>query len=157
DLDQHVVTSSRDEIGETIAAFGRMVAYLREMAATADRVAVGDLGVEVEPKSERDVLGTAIKAMVANLRDLGDRHTHAAGSVSTSSRAMASTSEEAGRAVGEIANAVADVARGAERQVRMVEQARGSADEAGAVAAHAGTLAGDGLAAVEQADRSMHE
>ena len=32
-----------------------------------------------------------------------------------------STSEEAGRAVGEIASAVADVAQGAERQVRMVE------------------------------------
>ena len=34
---------------------------------------------------------------------------------------MASTSEEAGRAVGEIASAVGEVAQGAERQVRMVE------------------------------------
>ena len=36
---------------------------------------------------------------------------------------MASTSKEAGKAVGEIAHAVGDVAQGAERQVRMVEEA----------------------------------
>ena len=48
---------------------------------------------------------------------------------------MASTSEEAGRAVGEIASAVSDVAQGAERQVRMVESTRDAVQEAARAAA----------------------
>ena len=48
---------------------------------------------------------------------------------------MASTSDEAGRAVGEIAAAVTDVAHGAERQVRMVESTRGAVQEASRAAA----------------------
>jgi methyl-accepting chemotaxis protein len=55
----------------------------------------------------------------------------AASSLSSASQQMASTSEEAGRAVGEIAHAVSDVAQGAERQVRMVESAKTSAEEVG--------------------------
>jgi methyl-accepting chemotaxis protein len=40
-----------------------------------------------------------------------------------------SASEEAGKAVGEIAAAVSDVAQGAERQVRVVQSAREATDE----------------------------
>ena len=43
---------------------------------------------------------------------------------------MATTSEEAGRAVVEIATAVGEVAQGAERQVRAVEQPRRATEEA---------------------------
>jgi methyl-accepting chemotaxis protein len=55
---------------------------------------------------------------------LGDVSESAA-QVSRASDEMANTSEETGRAVGEIANAVGDVAGGAERQMRMVDDARG--------------------------------
>ena len=51
-----------------------------------------------------------------------ERH---AGSVATASQQMASTSDEAGRAVGEIASAAGDVAQGAERQARMVASTSG--------------------------------
>ena len=41
-----------------------MVVYLKEMAGAADRVAAGDLSVSVQPRSERDALGTALSGMV---------------------------------------------------------------------------------------------
>ncbi|HSP73585.1 MAG TPA: HAMP domain-containing protein, partial [Gaiellaceae bacterium] len=59
DLDQDVSVSSRDELGKMSAAFGRMVEYLRGIAGSAEQIAAGDLTVEVEPKSERDLLGHA--------------------------------------------------------------------------------------------------
>jgi methyl-accepting chemotaxis protein len=78
-----------------------------------------------------------------------------AGSVSTASAEVASSSEEAGRAVTEIASAVTEVAQGAESQVRMVDNARGSADE-GARAAHdASEVAREGAHAAEQATVAM--
>jgi methyl-accepting chemotaxis protein len=78
-----------------------------------------------------------------------------ASAVSSSSQQMASSSEEAGRAVGEIANAVSDVAQGAERQVRMVDGARASAEATSQAAEEARRLADEGAAASEQASAAM--
>ncbi len=75
--------------------------------------------------------------------------------VSAASQQMASTSEEAGRAVGEIATAVTDVAAGAERQVKMVEEARNSAEETAARANDSRTAAEQGVAAARQASQAM--
>jgi methyl-accepting chemotaxis protein len=68
---------------------------------------------------------------------------------------MASTSEEAGRAVGEIAQAVTDVASGAERQVRLVEETRVSAQETATQANQARDAAQEGGLAAEQASQAM--
>jgi methyl-accepting chemotaxis protein len=92
-----------------------------------------------------------------------------AGSVGSSSKEMASTSEETGRATGEIAHAVGDVAAGAERQVRMIEDARSAAEEVAravaesaenasetaAVAVQARQFAQAGVTAAEQANKVM--
>jgi methyl-accepting chemotaxis protein len=136
DVQQDVNITSRDELGETGAAFGRMIEYLKETAAVADRVAAGDLTVEVNPRSERDLLGNAFQKLVADLGDVLGRVSRQAGTVASTSQEMASTSEETGRAVDEIAQAVANVAQGAEQQVRQIADVHNVADET-AAAAHA--------------------
>ena len=70
DLEQQFSAGSRDEIGALAGAMQGMLAYLNEMAGHADRIAAGDLTVDVRPRSERDVLGTAFAAMASNLRGL---------------------------------------------------------------------------------------
>src|SRR5690242_15591058 len=97
------------------SAYAAMRAYLKTMAASAERLAGCDLSVQAESKWPHDTLGTAFVAMVANLRELVGSVAASAGTLSSSSEQMASTSEEAGRAVGEIATSVTDVAQGAER------------------------------------------
>jgi len=155
DLDQRVEVSGRDELTTLAHAFERMVDGERRVADAADRIAEGDLTVEVQPRSERDVLGRACARMTQNLRDLVGRVTATAGSVSASSRQMAGISEEAGRAVGEIANAVGDVAAGAERQVRMVEDTRANAEETDRAARSAREMADTGAHAAERASAAM--
>ena len=54
---------------EVRSAYERMAGYLGKMAGAADRIADGDLAVEVAPQSERDVLGRAFVRMVGSLRD----------------------------------------------------------------------------------------
>jgi methyl-accepting chemotaxis protein len=75
--------------------------------------------------------------------------------VSAASQQMASTSEEAGRAVGEIADAVSGVASGAERQVRMVEEARTSAEDTALRANESREVAEQGVTAARQASQAM--
>jgi methyl-accepting chemotaxis protein len=155
DVEQVIDVRSKDELGQTAAAFERMVIYLKEMAVAAERMADGDLTVDVQPKSERDALGHAFARMATNLRTMIGEVSQAATSMSTSSHQMSSTSEETGRAVSEIASAVGDVAHGAERQVRMVEQARSSTEATGLVADEARVAAEGGVAAAEEANAAM--
>jgi methyl-accepting chemotaxis protein len=155
DVDQHVEVASRDELGTLADAFGRMVGYLRDCAGVAERIADGDLTVEVEPRSERDALGQALATMAENLRRIVTRVGSAATTMSASSQQVASVSDEAGRAVGEIAHAVSDVASGAERQARMADEARRSTEATGEAVSRALDLSAEGVAAAQQADEAM--
>jgi methyl-accepting chemotaxis protein len=74
EFDQELNVGGNDELSDMVVEFHSMVDYLGEMADTAARIADGDLTSAVEPKSERDQLGTAFQRMNSNLRvALGDR------------------------------------------------------------------------------------
>ncbi|MGH2861596.1 MAG: methyl-accepting chemotaxis protein [Solirubrobacteraceae bacterium] len=74
EFDQELSVGGNDELSDMVIEFHSMVDYLGEMAGTAARIADGDLTSTVEPKSERDQLGTAFQRMNSNLRvALGDR------------------------------------------------------------------------------------
>jgi methyl-accepting chemotaxis protein len=155
DVDQEVSLHSSDELGETASAFRRMIAYLREMAAAAGRIAEGDLTGDVEPASDHDALGGAFATMTQNLRQLVGQMAEAADALAASSQQVASTSEEAGRAVSEVASAINDIADGAGRQVHMVDRARISAEQTGEAAVQTESIAKEGVAAAEQATAAM--
>jgi methyl-accepting chemotaxis protein len=74
EFDQDLEVGGNDELSDMVDEFHAMVSYLGEMAETASRIADGDLTSEIEPKSERDQLGTAFQRMNSNLRvALGDQ------------------------------------------------------------------------------------
>jgi methyl-accepting chemotaxis protein len=112
---------------------------------------------------------SSYNASAGNLRELVANLAAAAGTVGSASQQMATTSDEAGRATGEIAQAITTVAEGAEQQVAMVDAARRSSDEVTSavtetaenagrtaeVAAEARRTAKDGVTAAEQADEAM--
>ena len=157
DLDQNVAVHSRDEVGQMAEAFGRMIAYLRERASAAERIAGGDLKVDVQPVSDKDVLGVAFGRMVANLRDMISGLAETSSRLGASSQQMASSSEEAGRAIGEIAQAIEEVAAGSQRQVSIVQTARESSQITADAAREARQVAEQGIGAVEQASTAMEE
>jgi methyl-accepting chemotaxis protein len=90
-------------------------------------------------------------------------------SVDSASAQMASTSDEVGRAVGEIATAISDMAQGEERTVQMMTAARAAAEQAsesvnasladvretGQMAGEAREVIQQGLAAASQATAAM--
>jgi methyl-accepting chemotaxis protein len=161
DLEVRAHADTRDEIGRLAVAFQASIAYLKEMAGVAEEVAGGNLSVTVNPRSERDVLGQAFHRMRTRLADTIEEIARSSDTVGTASSEMAQSSQQAGMAVGEIANAVGSVAEGAERQVRSLEQAReftaavatasqasaANADETAAAARQARSVAEEGAAA----------
>ncbi|MBT0959563.1 methyl-accepting chemotaxis protein [Denitromonas iodatirespirans] len=64
------LSERHDEIGDLDRQFNRMSASLREKAELAQRIAAGDLRVEVKLQSDADALGQAFATMVSTLREL---------------------------------------------------------------------------------------
>jgi methyl-accepting chemotaxis protein len=70
DVSQEVKVKTKDEVGKVARAFSQVIAYMKEMAAAADKLAVGDLSVQIEPKSENDALSKSFIQVIDNLREL---------------------------------------------------------------------------------------
>jgi methyl-accepting chemotaxis protein len=138
-----------------------------------DRLAAGDFTLAATPQTPAieffggDELGDAARAVetvrvntVASLEayntsrlELSSLIAQVAGSASTVSAAsvqMASTSDEAGRAVGEIATAISEVATGTMRQVTSIEDMRLIVTEVEEVTGRSAQDASDAAAVAEQ-------
>ena len=145
--------------GLELMARGDFTFEVRPATPPIDNVGGDELGQVAEAVNgvrERTVASVqAYNEMRASLSEMIGSVQSASGTVSSASQQMASTSEETGRAVGEIASAVGDVASGAERQVKMVEQARQSAEETASQAGEAREVAMDGVQAAQEASQAM--
>nr|WP_245587805.1 HAMP domain-containing methyl-accepting chemotaxis protein [Desulfovibrio inopinatus] len=64
DLDQHITTDRKDEVGELQTAMSALVTTERAMAEAASSLSVGDLGVQIKKRSESDVLASALIGLV---------------------------------------------------------------------------------------------
>ena len=59
-----------DEIGKLAESFRTMIANIREQANSAQRIASGDLSVEIHPKSDQDILSISLGHVVTELNKL---------------------------------------------------------------------------------------
>jgi methyl-accepting chemotaxis protein len=157
DLEQRIEVRSRDELGAMAAAFETMIVYLKTMAAAAQRIAGGDLSGKTESKGPNDALGNAFETMVGNLRGLVGSVALSAETLSNSSQQIAATSEDAGRAVGEIAAALTEVASGAERQVLLVDSTAQAAATTAEAVEDAQRVAREGVQTAENASDAIEQ
>jgi methyl-accepting chemotaxis protein len=72
DLGLKVEVKTNDEIKDLIDTVNVMTANLRDTAAMADRIALGDLSTMAKPLSDKDVLGIAMQSMITNLRQTAE-------------------------------------------------------------------------------------
>ncbi len=169
DTEVEVEANGNNEIGRLARAFKGSVDYLKHMVDAAGQMAAGNLAVEVAPRSERDALGRAFSDMRDKIAGMVSEITRQSDTVSVASQEMAQSGQQAGLAVGEIANAVGSVAQGAETQVRALERVRllttevagsaqtsaAEADETAEAARQARELAGEGAEAVTRATEAI--
>ncbi|OQX18682.1 MAG: hypothetical protein BWK76_06850 [Desulfobulbaceae bacterium A2] len=145
DLGQRLATGANDEIGTLAASLNRMAASLEDKARLAGRIAEGDFTVAVPLASEADVLGQALRKMVADLGHLvgevqvaGQQIAQGAGQVSDASQALsqgatesASSLEEMAASMNELTAQTQQSAVAAQRANDIARQARESGDRGG--------------------------
>jgi methyl-accepting chemotaxis protein len=129
DVEQRIDIKSNDELGELGAAYSGVVDYLKEMAAVSQRIAGGDLTVEVKPRSERDALGHAMRQMTDRQRELIAKVKGTAVSVSEASKQLSKAAEQTAQATQQITATIQQVARGAGEQSTSLQQTASSMDQ----------------------------
>jgi methyl-accepting chemotaxis protein len=105
----------RDEVGQSLAAFVKMMEHLLYCDKALRSVAGRDLTVEIETLSDRDTIGLSLRAMVENLNEMFGEINLSADQVSDGSQ--------------QIANGAQSLAQGATEQADSVEQLSASISE----------------------------
>ena len=109
DFSQEANVDSHDEIGELSHDLREMAEALQEIASVADRIAYGDLTVSIAPRSDKDVLGSALSQMVRNLREVIGSVVTNSKSVSEAGARVEIAAEDTRNASDRIRNAIASV------------------------------------------------
>lgn len=70
DVSVSIVSDSQDEVGMLSRSFANMAENIKEASLAAQKVAEGDLSVALKERSDQDLLGKNINAMVATIKRL---------------------------------------------------------------------------------------
>jgi methyl-accepting chemotaxis protein len=110
------IRNRKDELAEISISFGALRQYLTLSSNDADAIANGDLTIDVQPKSEKDKLGIALKKMLQAMHAMITQIIDSAGALGASSEQLASAANQAGQATTQIAATIQQVASGTTQQ-----------------------------------------
>ncbi len=70
DTKQRVKVTSTDETGEMATALTNVINYLWDMSQSAEKIAAGDLTVQITARSENDTLSNSFRKMIVNIKSM---------------------------------------------------------------------------------------
>lgn len=153
-------SSSVEEISALAKAFSTMVASLRRSAHLSERLAAGDLTVEVKPISNADVVGQAQSEMVAKLSELIEQVQSSGVQVNSSAVQIAASSKEQQSAATEMASTTTEIGTTAKEMSATSAELLKAADNVNEVSQQLSGLATggkEGLGRMEQVMRQIME
>jgi len=117
-VDIQLHKQSNDEFGLLMDEIQKVIDYNREVAEVMQEVADGNMMVDVQPRSEEDVMGMALKKLVTqnrsslgNINEAAQQVSTSAGQVASASESLAQGSTEQASAIEQITASIADVAQ----------------------------------------------
>ncbi|TXN42209.1 methyl-accepting chemotaxis protein [Methylobacterium sp. WL7] len=155
DLGTTITATSRDEIGDLVAALNRMTASLNDTAAIANAIAAGDLTVEARPLSDRDSMGRALQTMLGKLRAVVADASVAAGNVSAGSQELSASADQLSQGSTEQAASTEEASASMEEMAANVKQNAENASQTETIARQSAKDAEASGAAVGRAVDAM--
>ena len=157
DLSRQIVVEKDDALGRLGEAFNRMSAFLREMAGAAERIADGDLTVEVRPRSEKDTLGNALANMVHRLSQVITEVRSASDALSSASEQVSASAQRLSQGASEQAASVEETSSSLEQMSASVNQNAENAKQTEGMATKAAHEAEEGGQAVQETVSAMKQ
>jgi len=146
-----------DEIGQLGQALDIMATSLQGQAEMADRIAQGDLTVDVKLASDKDILGKSLRVMVQVLQDTIGQVMASIENVSSGSQAMSASSEEMSQGASEQAASAEEASSSIEQMTANIRQNADNALETEKIATQAATEAEAGGESVSQTVIAMRD
>lgn len=137
DVNISVDAKTRDEVGELMAAFNKMVANIREQAYTTEQIAAGDLTVTVNVKSENDLLGLKLREMIEKNNEVLSNINGAATQVSVGSKQVSLSSQNLSQGSTEQASSLEEITASITEVAAQTKQNASNANQANKLAVDA--------------------
>lgn len=155
DLSKSVSVTSNDEIKDLVDAVNLANTNISKVAEVAGQIADGDLTVQPQAKSDKDILGLALTRMVERLRHVVGNATVAAESVSTGSQQLSANSEQVSQGATEQAAAAEEASTSMEQMAANIKQNADNAAQTEKMARQSSQDAEASGVAVNQAVQAM--
>ena len=137
DVNVNLSINTRDEIGSLAQSFSRMIENTRAQALIAERIAEGDLTVEVDVRSEEDLLGKKLEEMVlknnetlSNIASASEQVSVGSKQVSDSSIALSQGATEQASSVEELTSSLEEISSQTDLNAKNANQANELAENA---------------------------
>ncbi|SDZ17572.1 Methyl-accepting chemotaxis protein [Jannaschia faecimaris] len=154
-LDIEIEARRNDEIGALLREMAAMTSDLRAMSLAAEQISSGDLTVSVEPRSESDRLGIALRDMASRIRRVIANAARSAESVSETAELMSRTAAQLSAGSTEQAAAAEEASASIEEMTANIRQAADNAGQTEKIANQSASDARVSGEAVERAVRAM--
>jgi methyl-accepting chemotaxis protein len=102
------VNGRRDEVGILMSSFTRMTESLQRMAVATDKIAAGDLTVEIQPRSAQDALGKSFATMSEKLRGVTTEMQLSVTVLSSTAQQIVATTAQVASGAAQTATSVAE-------------------------------------------------
>lgn len=161
---KQAIMTRNDEIGAMGQALRASELYFTTMAEAADRIAQGDLTVEITSKGDKDELGNVFVKMINQLRYLVGQVKDNAASLTTASSQFSAAAYQAGQATSQITDTLQQVAQrtaqqseGLNRATEMVEQMARAIDGVATGAQEQATAVGKAADITAHINEAIHQ
>jgi methyl-accepting chemotaxis protein len=157
DMDIIFDISSKDETGKLIDAFRTLVESTREQATIIERIADGDLTVDVPIRSKKDLLGQKLSQMVRNINELIMNISAAAEQVSSGAKQISDSSMSLSQGATEQATSIEQLSASIEEISSKTKINAENADKANELTERAKTYAVTGNEHMQEMLKAMDE
>ena len=161
DVDVNVKAETRDEIGKLAESFGKMIDNIREQAHVVEKMASGDMTVQVRVKSDKDLLGKKLNEMIetnnevlGNINSAAEQVAAGAKQVSDSSMQLSQGTTEQASSIEELTASLEEVSTQTKINAENANQANELAEVAKNNAEQGNKKMGDMLNAMEEINNS---
>ena len=155
EINQAIEIKSDDEIGKLLQSIKNLIEYIKELSQVSQKIADGNLLVEIEPKSENDVLGKSFKTMVFSLNEIIQKISDNTLQLASASNKITQAANESSSGALEQNNEIGGIVSAIEQINATIVESSTNTNEASQMAQSASGFATEGRLVVDQTIEGM--
>ncbi|HOM02432.1 MAG TPA: HAMP domain-containing methyl-accepting chemotaxis protein [Acetivibrio sp.] len=134
DVDVEVKAENKDEIGKLAESFRRMIENIREQAYIVEKIASGDMTVDVKVKSDKDLLGKKLKELVETNNEVLSNINEVASQVAAGAKQVSDSSMQLSQGATEQASSIEELTASLEQISTQTKASAQNANQANELA-----------------------